>query len=547
MQEGPGGFWSYVHADDEYEEGRIVRLREQLQRSVRFHSGISSFEIFLDEKHIDWGQHWRDRIKDSLDNALLLFPILTPRYFLSEYCREEFFAFKERQRRLGRDDLILPIYYLTAEFLEGSGFDPDGVDSDQIEMVQYFRSHQREDFRPHRGSQETDLSYIRATDKLGQLVSKALKGLTRATSNPNMISPVDQVAQPFLARGSAMSIADENLQNDSAEALIAYYANERSVEIRISDFQIKLPFSCIIEPRGRGLCNEQPISFEVDPEKYELPETLHPFSNPVRDAALQKGHFDGIVFRLDRLRRSANGDSLVLRRASYFDALGSNFNMDSRDPRSGETLRQYLHGEDRRLCPFESDPLVNHLGVVIMVETVDGYLIVQERSGEVANRAHTRSSSISGSIKERQLERMTAEKSTLSLGDIAAVALEHGMEELAVRIDDLVFLGLFREFLRGGKPELYFFAKTKLSLLEVQAQLFHAEHRRETRRITGIEFTSGIDFGKIGLKSSDAWDFRIAATLNSIGAAANMTLIAGLLLSADYVKRQKLRGENSRQ
>jgi parallel beta-helix repeat protein len=171
MQNTSVGFWSYVHADDDYERGRIIRLRERLQQSVRFHTGVS-FEIFLDKKNIGWGQQWEDHIKNSLNDALLLFPIITPSYFMSKPCREEFLAFKERQEKLGRDDLILPVYYLTAEFLEGGR---ENIDADQATLAEYFTSHQYEDFRSLRASEETDPSYSQSIERLGLRVAEALK------------------------------------------------------------------------------------------------------------------------------------------------------------------------------------------------------------------------------------------------------------------------------------------------------------------------------------------------------------------------------------
>jgi parallel beta-helix repeat protein len=171
MQKTSAGFWSYVHADDEYERGRIVRLRERLRQSVQFHTGVP-FEVFLDKKDIGWGQQWEDRIKNSLNDALLLFPIITPRYFASKPCREEFLAFRERQEKLGRDDLILPIYYLTTDILEGRR---GNIDADQSEVVQYLLGHQYEDFRSLRATEETDPSYSQSIERLGQRVTEALK------------------------------------------------------------------------------------------------------------------------------------------------------------------------------------------------------------------------------------------------------------------------------------------------------------------------------------------------------------------------------------
>ncbi len=114
------GFWSYVNLDDDYESGRITRLRDRLERSIRFYSGNREFRIFQDRRDIGWGEKWADVIAGSLEHALLLFPVLTPSYLSSEACRREALAFHERQSKLGRDDLILPIYYLAAGWMDES-------------------------------------------------------------------------------------------------------------------------------------------------------------------------------------------------------------------------------------------------------------------------------------------------------------------------------------------------------------------------------------------------------------------------------------------
>jgi hypothetical protein len=115
------GFWSYVHSDDTHENGRITRLRERLERSIRFYSGLRDFTIFLDRKDIGWGERWAERLSDSIDDALLLFPVVTPSYFSSRPCRHEALAFQAREEKLGRSDLILPIYYLATDLMDGGG------------------------------------------------------------------------------------------------------------------------------------------------------------------------------------------------------------------------------------------------------------------------------------------------------------------------------------------------------------------------------------------------------------------------------------------
>jgi len=51
----PPGFWSYVHADDEAESGRIVRLGRDLQSQYELLTGESVELLFLDKDAIAWG------------------------------------------------------------------------------------------------------------------------------------------------------------------------------------------------------------------------------------------------------------------------------------------------------------------------------------------------------------------------------------------------------------------------------------------------------------------------------------------------------------
>lgn len=110
-------FFSYVRSVDEYEEGRLSQFRERLSGEVSLQTG-ESFDIFQDRKDIKWGQQWKERIEDSVDGATFLIPILTPGYFKRDWCRNEFLRFIDREKELGRGDLILPVYYVNCPVLQ---------------------------------------------------------------------------------------------------------------------------------------------------------------------------------------------------------------------------------------------------------------------------------------------------------------------------------------------------------------------------------------------------------------------------------------------
>jgi F-box protein 11 len=117
MSQHPVGFMSYVRSDDTHEHGRISELRERLSGEVQVQTGDSSFRIFQDREDIAWGEQWQQRIDESLDSVTFLIPIITPGFFKSLPCRNELERFIEREKRLQRADLILPIYYVDCPIL----------------------------------------------------------------------------------------------------------------------------------------------------------------------------------------------------------------------------------------------------------------------------------------------------------------------------------------------------------------------------------------------------------------------------------------------
>lgn len=61
----------------------------------------------------------------------LLIPIITPIFFRSLACRAEVERFLARERELGRQDLILPVYYVSTPELDK----PERRDADELARV----------------------------------------------------------------------------------------------------------------------------------------------------------------------------------------------------------------------------------------------------------------------------------------------------------------------------------------------------------------------------------------------------------------------------
>ena len=116
MPQIPMAFLSYVRLDDQHENGRLSEFCQRLSGEVRLQTG-EAFPIFQDRNDIHWGEQWQQRIDESLDAVTFLIPILTPGFFRSPPCRAEFEQFLDRESRVGRRDLILPVYYVNCSIL----------------------------------------------------------------------------------------------------------------------------------------------------------------------------------------------------------------------------------------------------------------------------------------------------------------------------------------------------------------------------------------------------------------------------------------------
>jgi len=133
---------SYVHSDDN--RGRLTEFRERLGDEVHMQIG-EEFSIFQDRKDILWGQNGEARIKESLDEVTFLILIITPSFFKSQPCRDELQRFLEREKELGRDDLVLSVYYVDCPLLN----DKENRTGNELAQA-IFDHHQYEDWRDMR-------------------------------------------------------------------------------------------------------------------------------------------------------------------------------------------------------------------------------------------------------------------------------------------------------------------------------------------------------------------------------------------------------------
>lgn len=317
-------------------------------------------------------------------------------------------------------------------------------------------------------------------------------------------------------------LADEFMKLNSNELLV-YYKNEKFFEVNLIDKGFVLP---IIQEKT---CEElSSLKLKLISETFELSNFLDAYTTPILNLlSKDKKKFDGLVTRIHSVQKS----KITFQKANYFDGVATNFAMDYLPKGRVESLRQIVHGEKQKLNSFSKSLLVNHCGIVCMIETIDGQLIIQNRSSSVMNRARTNSASITGVVNWLDFQ---DSDSNDYLNLIVKSVKREAIEELRVEPLNIVFLGLFRELIRGGKPEFYFYAKIDKSFTEVLKSIktMNVEGKKEFRNLKPFNFRSNQLDGTERKRSS--FQKRIEKLLLEIGEKSNLTLMAGILICSNY-------------
>jgi formylglycine-generating enzyme required for sulfatase activity len=181
----PDAFLSYTRFDDQNDGGAISEFCKRLANAVRSQTG-KPFEIFQDVDGIGLGERWRGKLDQVLDEARFFIPIVTPSYFTSKACRAEFEKFLRAEAARGRDDLVLPIYYIESESLE----DEDLRAADPLARVIHER--QRQDWRDLR-FEPFDAKEVRR--ELVRLAIKIVRARRREMP-PASAVPADPIPTP---------------------------------------------------------------------------------------------------------------------------------------------------------------------------------------------------------------------------------------------------------------------------------------------------------------------------------------------------------------
>jgi len=143
------------------------------------------------------------------------------------------------------------------------------------------------------------------------------------------------------------------------------------------------------------------------------------------------------------------------------------------------------------------------------------------------------SSSISGAVSSHDVSSgMPIDKQSI---------IREGIEELGLKRTDILnesikFLGLTRELIRGGKPELFFSMQTILTTMDIQKRWSKAKDKWENKTLEFHHFDKFILNPLSSEKEQDNFQTEIDELFNKYGAKMSLPLITNLALWIRYKK-----------
>jgi hypothetical protein len=164
------GFFSYSRNDDEAADGAVTVLANRIFLELRTQLGRNNenFKLWRDKDALATGEQWKEKLKEAVSESVFFIQMVTPSAVNSGFCRFEFESFIEREKELGRDDLVFPILYVSVPELDAK---PASADS----VISIVKERHYDDWRPIRYLDVNSADVRRTVGQFCSIISRKLR------------------------------------------------------------------------------------------------------------------------------------------------------------------------------------------------------------------------------------------------------------------------------------------------------------------------------------------------------------------------------------
>jgi hypothetical protein len=202
-----------------------------------------------------------------------------------------------------------------------------------------------------------------------------------------------------------------------------------------------------------------------------------------------KKYFDGELARLKSISKNNRGITLYLQPVRYNTVCKTHMCLDAPISSQSDTLRYRAHRANG-LEDLAKSRLANALGVNTLLFTADGELIIQKRSKSVVISHSQLAPPSSGDFEADDFRPNPSDFESVPIFRESKEEVHIHREDL--QIDSVKFLGITRELARGGKPEMFFMAYTKLSSKQIKTLRRSARDKWESSKLIFWPFGSEV-------------------------------------------------------
>ena len=213
-------------------------------------------------------------------------------------------------------------------------------------------------------------------------------------------------------------------------------------------------------------------------DKFELPRFVRDHALALMEAHGDSNFSNGVTIRLNDLEVEGNKLTLKTGRSQYFDMLITNRCMDYK-LNDLLSLRDVFESGSKVSSIAESQ-LGNQIGINGLIFTRDGYLLVEKRGYKKAIWKNKFAQPISLAMKKSSIDCLKKSKTITDSADkvFEDIILGTIKTNFGLTADDILqfnlshnFMGVARDLLEGGKPNIYFYVTVNMSAEELDAFL----------------------------------------------------------------------------
>ncbi|CBH20519.1 membrane protein of unknown function [Acetoanaerobium sticklandii] len=310
-----------------------------------------------------------------------------------------------------------------------------------------------------------------------------------------------------------------------------YYYNEKLLNINLDGKILELPYVIIYDNLYHSI-SAKDISFRIHYNNFMVEEKILALTeemfrqyctdNNIKEMLAEKR------LRLFDIIKNNNKLELEIQMLNYVDCIHTNSIIDLKSENNYTSLRELLHNNGK-LDEISNSKLANQFDISIALFTGDNCLVVKKIKSD-------------GIIGEENLYPSIAD--SIMLEDIidnnlVCKKLEKEFNLKYEYVDEIFFLGIARNLIKGGKTDIFFLVTTKLNNSDILGR-YYFENNRNNSILEFVKFNSIKYDERIFITDKKIFNFDMKAIMSEKLDNMTLELLGSISLFINWINKEDL-------